>query len=91
MSSGTRYIIQTDDNPYPPADRKSTLVFCVNLAHVAALTAAFRDAGVDARYLHSKTPAGERRTLIESFRAGEFPVLVNCGAAYKLHHRRGLD
>ncbi|PIL31885.1 transporter [Ganoderma sinense ZZ0214-1] len=59
-------------------DRKATLVFCVNLAHVAALTAAFRDAGVDAQYLHSKTPAGERRALIESFKAEEFPVLVNC-------------
>ncbi|KAM5529998.1 hypothetical protein V8D89_016337 [Ganoderma adspersum] len=60
------------------AGRKSTLVFCVNLAHVAALTAAFRDAGVDARYLHSKTPAAERKALVESFKAGEYPVLVNC-------------
>ncbi|KAI1788749.1 P-loop containing nucleoside triphosphate hydrolase protein [Ganoderma leucocontextum] len=60
------------------AGRKSTLVFCVNLAHVAALTAAFRDAGMDARYLHSKTPAGERKALVSGFKSGEFPVLVNC-------------
>ena len=61
------------------ADRKSTLVFCVNLAHVSALTAVFRDAGVDARYVHSGTPAAERRALVEDFKAGKFPVLVNCG------------
>ncbi|KAI8990514.1 P-loop containing nucleoside triphosphate hydrolase protein [Trametes punicea] len=60
------------------ADRKSTLVFCVNLAHVAKLTAAFRAAGVDARYLHANTPAAERKSLIDAFRAGTFPVLVNC-------------
>ncbi|KAI0361525.1 P-loop containing nucleoside triphosphate hydrolase protein [Trametes cingulata] len=60
------------------ADRKSTLVFCVNLAHVSKLTAAFRAAGVDARYLHAQTPAAERKALVEAFRAGKFPVLVNC-------------
>jgi hypothetical protein len=61
------------------ASRKSTLVFCVNLAHVRELTQAFREAGVDARYLHSKTPAAERKALITAFKAAEFPVLVNCG------------
>ncbi|KAH9898317.1 P-loop containing nucleoside triphosphate hydrolase protein [Cubamyces lactineus] len=60
------------------SDRKSTLVFCVNLAHVAKLTAAFRAAGVDARYLHAKTPATERKAVIDAFKAGEYPVLVNC-------------
>ena len=61
------------------AQRKSTLVFCVNLAHVRDLTAAFREAGVDARYLHAGTPAAERKALIADFRAGVFPVLLNCG------------
>ncbi|OSD03148.1 P-loop containing nucleoside triphosphate hydrolase protein [Trametes coccinea BRFM310] len=60
------------------SDRKSTLVFCVNLAHVAKLTAAFRAAGVDARYIHANTPAAERKLLVEAFRGGRFPVLINC-------------
>lgn len=60
-------------------DRKSTLIFCVNLAHVHHLTGAFRQAGVDARYVYSRTPATERRALVESFKNGEFPVLINCG------------
>ncbi|GJJ13898.1 hypothetical protein Clacol_008155 [Clathrus columnatus] len=60
------------------ASRKSTLVFCVNLAHVRDLTQEFRSIGIDARYLYSKTPHVERRLLLDSFRRGEFPVLVNC-------------
>lgn len=61
------------------AGRKSTLVFCVNLAHVRDLTNAFRGLGVDARYLHAGTPVAERKALITSFRAGAYPVLINCG------------
>jgi ATP-dependent helicase IRC3 len=61
------------------ATRKSTLVFCVNLAHVRELTKAFRNVGVDARYIYSGTPLAERNTLIASFKAGQYPVLVNCG------------
>lgn len=58
--------------------RQSTLVFCVNIAHIRALTKAFQDFGVDARYLHSGTPAAERHALVTAFKAGEYPVLVNC-------------
>ena len=60
------------------AGRKSTLVFCVDLIHVEALTEAFRQRGVDARWVSSKTHERERKALIEAFRAQEFPVLVNC-------------
>ncbi|KAF8078675.1 P-loop containing nucleoside triphosphate hydrolase protein [Lyophyllum atratum] len=58
--------------------RKSTLVFCVNIAHVVALTQAFRDRGIDARYVYSQTPVVVRKALVEAFKAGKFPVLVNC-------------
>jgi ATP-dependent helicase IRC3 len=61
------------------ADRKSTLVFCVNLAHVRDLTNAFRQAGVDAQYVYSGTRATERPLIISAFREGKFPVLINCG------------
>ena len=65
---------------YPlAATRKSTLVFCVNVAHVHTLTQSFRQFGVDARYLHSGTPIAERKALVAMFKAGLFPVLVNCG------------
>ncbi|KAJ7706233.1 P-loop containing nucleoside triphosphate hydrolase protein [Mycena rosella] len=58
--------------------RKSTLVFGVSVAHVEALTQTFRSFGIDARYIYSGTPANERRALIASFKAGQYPVLINC-------------
>lgn len=59
-------------------NRKSTLVFCTNTAHVHDLTNEFRKRGVDARYIHAGTPAKERLALLDGFRSGLFPVLVNC-------------
>ncbi|KAK0643524.1 P-loop containing nucleoside triphosphate hydrolase protein [Cercophora newfieldiana] len=61
------------------AGRKSTLVFCVDLAHVASLTQKFRHHGVDARFVTGDTPTRERSERLEAFKKGEFPVLVNCG------------
>ncbi|KAJ6575059.1 P-loop containing nucleoside triphosphate hydrolase protein [Mycena capillaripes] len=58
--------------------RKSTLIFCVNIAHVRALTQTFRAFGIDARYVFSGTPMSERQALIASFKAGKYPVLINC-------------
>ncbi|KAJ3551331.1 hypothetical protein NM688_g4763 [Phlebia brevispora] len=60
------------------ASRRSTLVFCVNIAHIHDLTNTFREVGVDARYVYADTPAAERRALIEGFRQGAYPVLLNC-------------
>lgn len=60
-------------------NRKSTLVFCVNISHVKAVTTAFREAGVDARYITGSTPVIERKELLDDFRGGAFPILVNCG------------
>lgn len=59
--------------------RKSTLVFCVDLNHVASLTQKFRHYGVDARFVTGDTPDIERSQILEDFRNGVFPVLVNCG------------
>jgi ATP-dependent helicase IRC3 len=61
------------------AERKSTIAFCVDLAHVASLTAAFRQHGIDARFVTSDTHAKVRIERLDAFKAGEFPVLLNCG------------
>lgn len=61
------------------AARKSTLVFCVDLAHVAGLTQAFRRHGIDARFVTGDTPKVERGDRLDAFKNGEFKVLVNCG------------
>ena len=59
--------------------RKSTLVFCVDLDHVEGLTNTFRKHGIDARFVTGDTPKSERTESLEDFKAGRFPVLVNCG------------
>lgn len=61
------------------AGRKSTLVFCVDVQHVVDLTHTFRFSGIDARAVVGTTPLVERKELVRAFKAGEFPVLVNCG------------
>lgn len=60
------------------ADRKSTLIFTVNIRHMHRLANKFREAGIDARMVYSGTPTPERKTLLEDFRCLRFPVLVNC-------------
>lgn len=59
--------------------RKSTLVFCVDLRHVAGLTAKFRQYGVDARFVTGDTDKIERGEILDAFKRGDFPVLLNCG------------
>lgn len=60
-------------------ERKSTLVFCVDLEHVKDLTATFRNNGVDARYVTGNTAKRARGELLDAFKAQEYPVLINCG------------
>ena len=59
--------------------RKSTLVFCVDLGHVASLTATFRKYGIDAKFVTGDTPKKIRSERVDAFRNGEYPVLLNCG------------
>lgn len=61
------------------AGRKSTLVFCVDLNHVAGLTAKFRQYGLDARFVTGDTHKIERGETLDAFKRGDFPVLLNCG------------
>lgn len=60
-------------------DRKSTLVFCVDVEHARQLTATFREHGVDARYITATTHKNIRSEQLEAFRNQEYPVLLNCG------------
>ncbi|KAK0476696.1 hypothetical protein IW261DRAFT_1489657 [Armillaria novae-zelandiae] len=52
------------------ASRKSTIVQCVDSSHSQALVHAFQERQVDARVL------GKKGENMESFRSGEFPVLL---------------
>lgn len=61
------------------SDRKSTLVFCVDIQHAMDLTATFRDHGIDARYITNRTPRAVRDEQLRAFKNREYPVLLNCG------------
>ena len=60
-------------------NRKSTLVFCVDIAHLSGLTEEFRKNGVDARSITGDTAKVKRSERLDAFRNGEYPVLLNCG------------
>ena len=61
------------------AGRRSTLVFCVDLAHVSDLTATFRRQGIEAKFVSGDTPKRVRSERLDAFRSRQFPVLLNCG------------
>lgn len=63
------------------ASGKQCIVFCVDVAHVMAVTEMFDAAGVKAGYVVGATEKGQRRHTIEQFRNGEIQVLVNCMVA----------
>lgn len=60
-------------------NRKSTLIFCVDLDHVSNLTSVFRQHGIDARYITGSTKRRVRGERLEAFKNREYPVLLNCG------------
>lgn len=59
--------------------RKSTLVFAVDIDHTIKLCNAFLDVGINASFITSKTPVLTRHEILDDFRKGKIPVLVNCG------------
>ena len=60
-------------------ERRSTLVFCVDLDHVSSLTSMYRKMGIDARYITGATRKAARGERLQAFKDREFPVLLNCG------------
>ncbi|KAF3942364.1 hypothetical protein ABW19_dt0210197 [Dactylella cylindrospora] len=60
-------------------NRKSTLVFCVDIEHVVDMSNVFRRYGYESYYVTGTTPPKERRKLLDDFKEGKYPILVNCG------------
>ena len=59
------------------SDRKSTIAFCMNIAHAEHLAEAFKAEGIDAEAIHSKLPMEQRLEIEERFRRGDLKVLCN--------------
>ncbi|KAK4517541.1 uncharacterized protein ATC70_000880 [Mucor velutinosus] len=58
--------------------RKSTLVFARNIEKTQDLCEDFIAEGVNARFITSKTDSKTRASILEDFKSGKIPVLVNC-------------
>eukprot|EP00045_Choanoeca_perplexa_P012376 m.134831 g.134831 ORF g.134831 m.134831 type:complete len:659 (-) comp15982_c0_seq4:370-2346(-) len=63
---------------YCQAERQATLVFCVDIAHVNSLQAAFEASGIACASITSKTSPVDRDSTMARFRGGQLPVLLNC-------------
>lgn len=59
--------------------RKSTLVFARNIEKTQALCEDFIAEGINARFVTSKTDTKTRAKILDDFKSGKVPVLVNCG------------
>ena len=57
-------------------DRKG-IVYAINISHAQKITKLYREHGVKAIAIDSKTPASERQQDIEAFKKGDIQVLVN--------------
>lgn len=61
------------------SERKSTLVFCVDLQHIADLSAVFRKNDIEVHSVTGSTPNQVRSKRLDAFKNGDYPVLLNCG------------
>lgn len=60
-----------------PGER--SIAYCVSVGHARETAAAFSAAGMRSEAVHADTPAGQRRRIMEDFRAGRITVLCNVG------------
>lgn len=61
------------------SQRKSTIVFCIDVQHIHDLAATFRRYGMEARFVTGETPKKLRSATVDAFKNHEFPILLNCG------------
>ena len=59
------------------ADGKKGIVYAVSISHARNIATYYTNNGVNAVAIDSKTPAKQRKQLVEDFRRGRIQVLVN--------------
>ena len=63
------------------AENRQTIVYAVSIGHAENLAALFREAGIAAEVIHSKTVQDQRASAIDNFANGSLRVLVNVAIA----------
>ena len=59
------------------AHGKKGIVYAISIAHARRIAACYSARGLDAVAIDSRTPASERKKLVDDFRRGKVKVLVN--------------
>lgn len=59
------------------AERKKGIIYAINIVHAKHICAEYKKAGYVAVSIDSKTPAAERKDLVDKFRKGEIDIIVN--------------
>ena len=59
------------------AHGKKGIVYAISIAHARRIAACYSARGLDAVAIDSRTPASERKKLVDDFRQGRMKVLVN--------------
>lgn len=72
-------ILQTFKEQRALHNRKSILIFAVDVAHIEDLVETFRTGGIEVSSIHGKTGSRERAEILERFKTGEIQVVINCG------------
>eukprot|EP00123_Amoebidium_parasiticum_P002294 comp13545_c0_seq1/m.9116 comp13545_c0_seq1/g.9116 ORF comp13545_c0_seq1/g.9116 comp13545_c0_seq1/m.9116 type:complete len:701 (-) comp13545_c0_seq1:108-2210(-) len=79
VASRNRLVVEVYKQHAVPTNRRSTLVFAVDVAHCHALETVFNDAGIPAKAVTGATKHSVRAETIGRFSGGDLPVLINCG------------
>lgn len=59
------------------AEGKKGIIYAINIVHAKHICKEYEKAGYKAVSIDSKTPAGERKELVDKFRKGEIDIIVN--------------
>ena len=72
-------------------NRKSIVVFCVDVAHCEHVSQELRKYGIQAPFVTAKTPAQERDRLVKQFKGGRFPILLNINVYTEGFNAKAVD
>jgi superfamily II DNA or RNA helicase len=61
------------------SDRKSTIVFASGIAHARDICQKFKDNNIICDYIDSTIEDSQRELVIDNFKSGKLPVIVNVG------------
>lgn len=71
--------------------RKSIIVFCIDISHCQHVSQEMRKYGIDAPYIIGSTPIKERTRLVEEFKAGRIQWLLSVDCFFEGFNARRVD